>query len=210
KLWINDFDQNGNLDKILTRSIDGKDMPVFLKHEMEIQIPSLKKQNLRHAEYAKKSIRELFPPAMLDSSLVKQFNYPSSIVALNEGNGQFSIQPLPPIVQLSSVNAIHCIDINQDGFPDLVMGGNEFGFLPQFGRLDASFGHILLNDGKGQLTWIAPDRSGLELRGQIRDIVEIPGKDKVHLLFLQNDEYPALYKCQMKTARPGPSDKNKK
>jgi hypothetical protein len=134
---------------------------------------------------------------MLDSSLVKQFNYPTSIIALNEGNGQFSIQPLPVMVQLSSVNAIHCMDINHDGFPDLVLGGNEFGFLPQFGRLDASFGHILLNDGKGNFTWISPDHSGLELAGQIRDIVEIPGKDQLYLLMLQNDEYPALFSCKL-------------
>ena len=54
KLWINDFNQNGNTDKILTRTIDGKDMPVFLKHDMQDQIPSIKKQNLQHAAICKK------------------------------------------------------------------------------------------------------------------------------------------------------------
>ncbi len=42
KLWINDFDQNGITDKVLTRTLDGRDMPVFLKRDMEDQIPSLK------------------------------------------------------------------------------------------------------------------------------------------------------------------------
>ncbi len=36
--------------------------------------------------------------------------------------------------------------------PDLILGGNEFGFLPQFGRLDGSFGDVLMNDGKGNFT----------------------------------------------------------
>ncbi|HZE84994.1 MAG TPA: FG-GAP-like repeat-containing protein, partial [Puia sp.] len=196
RLWINDFDQNGIPDKIMTRTVDGKDMPVFLKHDMEIQIPSLKKQNLKHGDFAKRPIQELFPQKMLDSSLVRQFNYAPSIIAINEGNGRFSIRPMPTMVQLSSVNAIHCMDLNGDGFPDLVLGGNESGFLPQFGRLDASFGHILLNDGKGNFTWIGPERSGLELRGQIRDIAEIRNKDHLYLLFLQNDEYPVLYDCR--------------
>jgi hypothetical protein len=62
------------------------------------------------------------------------------------------------MVQLSSVNAIACTDINGDGFPDLILGGNEFGFLPQFGRLDASFGDILLGDGKGNFTCLDADR----------------------------------------------------
>jgi len=30
RLWINDFDQNGIPDKIMTRTVGGKDMPVFL------------------------------------------------------------------------------------------------------------------------------------------------------------------------------------
>jgi hypothetical protein len=198
KLWINDFDQNGIEDKVLTCTIDNKDMPVFLKHEMEDQIPSLKKQNLKHSAYARKSIQELFPPEMLDSAHVKLFNYSSSIIALNNGQGHFTIQRLPTLVQLSSVNAAICTDVNGDGHPDIILGGNEFGLLPQFGRLDASFGHVLLNDGKGQFTWQEPVRSGLQLPGQIRDIIQIPGKDRIFILFLRNDEWPALYRLSTK------------
>ena len=61
--------------------------------------------------------------------------------------------------------------MNGDGFTDLVMGGNQFLFPPQFERLDASFGHVLLNDGKANFKWQGSDVSGLELRGQIRDIL---------------------------------------
>ncbi len=193
KLWINDFDQNGIVDNILTRTVDGKDVPVFLKNELEQELPSLKKKNLRHSDYARQTIQDLFSSDILSHAIVKQFNEPSSIIAINNGNGQFSIQKLPAMVQLSSVNAIECADINGDGFPDLVLGGNEFGFLPQFGRLDASFGHVLLNDGKGGFTWIDPRRSGLQLPGQIRDIGKITDKDKTYFLFLRNDENPALY-----------------
>jgi hypothetical protein len=193
KLWVSDFDKNGNPDNVMTRTVDGKDMPVFLKHEMEQELPSLKKQNLKHADYAKKSIQDLFPEGTLDHMQPKLFNYSSSIVAINEGNGKFTIQKLPVMAQLSSINAIKCLDINGDGFPDLVMGGNEFGFLPQFGRLDGSFGDVLLNDGKGQFSWLNPKRSGLQLSGQIRDIGELSGKERSYLLFLRNDDYPDLY-----------------
>jgi hypothetical protein len=204
KLWLNDFDGNGIIDKILTRSVGGKDMPVFLKHEMERQLPLLKKKNLKHGEYAQKSIRDLLPAATMDSAAIRQFNYCRSIIAFNQGNGHFTVQPLPAMTQLSSVNAIQCLDVNGDGFPDLVLGGNEFGFLPQFGRLDASKGHVLLGNGKGGFSWIPPSRSGLELSGQIRDIQVVPGKDHDHplLLFLQNDDFPALYKQQIILIKP--------
>jgi enediyne biosynthesis protein E4 len=194
KLWIKDFDLNGIPDIIMTRTYEGKDVPVFLKHEMELQLPSIKKMNLRNQDFAKRSIQDLFPAGTLDNALIKQFNYCASIVAINQGNGQFLIKELPTPVQLSSVNAIQCLDVDGDGHPDIVAGGNEFGFLPQFGRLDGSFGHILLNDGKGQFAPLAPTRSGLQLPGQIRDIQQIKNGKENFLLFLQNDEYPVLFK----------------
>jgi len=193
KLWVSDFDQNGIKDKVLSRTVDGKDRPVFLKHDMEIQLPSLKKQNLKHAAYAKRTMQDLLSPGMLDSAQVNIFDFPSSIIAINKGNGHFTIRRLPARVQLSSVNAIACTDLDGDGHPDLLLGGNEFGFLPQFGRLDASCGHLLLGDGKGGFSWTSPDTSGLQLKGQIRSITVIPGRQQNYLLFLQNDEYPALY-----------------
>lgn len=195
KIWINDFDHNGSIDKLLTRTIDEKDMPVFLKRDMEDQLPVLKKQALKHGDYATKSIQQLLPQEELKNSIVKQFNYPASCIAINEGNGKFGIRPLPAPVQFSSVNAILCKDMNGDGKPDLVLGGNNFGFLPQFCRLDASYGHLLTNDGRGNFTWLPPGETGLNVRGVIRDIKEI-GKDSSNnrILFLQNNDYPVVYR----------------
>jgi hypothetical protein len=198
KLWVSDFDQNGIIDKILTYTVDGKDKPVFLKRDLEEALPFLKKNNLKHAEYATKSVQELIPPEALNNAIVKQFNYSASCVAINKGNGQFIISKFPNRLQLSSVNSIHCIDINNDGYPDIVSGGNQFDFIPQLERLDASSGDILMNNGKGNFKWIEPAQSGLNLRGQLRDIAEIHSRNKKYLLFLQNDEYPVL--CQLNSS----------
>ena len=196
KLWINDFDQNGAVEKIITRTVGNKDVPVFLKRDLTDQVASLKKQNLRYADYAKKSVQDLFDPKILKNSEVKIFNYTSSCIAFNDGNGNFSIQKLPTDVQFSSVNAVLCIDINQDGKQDLVLGGNQFGFQPQFGRLDAGMGQLLLNRGSRHFENIPPRQSGLDLRGEIKDILELPGKNARYLLILQNNEFPAIYKIR--------------
>ena len=198
KLWIYDFDQNGTSDKIITRNIDGRDMPVFLKRELTDQMPSLKKQNLKYAEYATKSIQQLFNSEALKKSEVREFNYPSSCIAINDGNGKFSVIKLPPMAQMSCVNAILCTDINNDGKVDLLMGGNDFNFLPQFSRMDASFGHVLINKGQSQFEWQLSKQSGLLIRGQIKDIKEFLVKGERQFLFLQNDDYPLLYRINKK------------
>jgi len=199
KLWINDFNQNSSLDKIMTNTVNGKDLPVFLKHDLQDQIPSIKKQNLKHEDYANKSIQQLFSGELLKKSTVKKFNYCASVVAINQGNGQFAIHKLPMMAQLSSVNAMVCTDVNSDGNIDLVLGGNLFGFLPQFERLDASFGDLLLNDGKGNFTWVQQRKTGFNVEGMVRDIVEFKGKEK-RILFLRNNDFPVLYKLNKAAA----------
>ncbi|MDI9365201.1 MAG: FG-GAP-like repeat-containing protein [Flavobacterium sp.] len=198
KLWVNDFDQNGTLDKIMTHTVNGKDMTVFLKHDLEAQLPILKKQNLLHEEFSKKAIQELFPEKILNTCLVKQFNYTSSIVAINKGNGQFEIQALPFLAQLSCINAMTVVDANNDGFKDIVYGGNDFDLVPQFGRLDASLGGILLNDGKGNFTVADAVFTGVSLRGEIKDIKQLKINGMPHVLILQNNEPPVLYQIPTK------------
>jgi len=53
---------------------------------MQDKIPSIKKQNLKHEDYAKKSIQQLFQEKVITKCQAKTFNYPSSIVAINQGN----------------------------------------------------------------------------------------------------------------------------
>ena len=48
-------------------------------------------------------MNELFPKDVLNKCIVKVFNYGSSIIAFNKGNGQFVIQKLPPLTQISSI-----------------------------------------------------------------------------------------------------------
>jgi enediyne biosynthesis protein E4 len=193
KLWLKDFDNNGTIDQFLTRTVNGRDMPVFLKREVQDQFPFLKKENLKHSDYAKKSIQELFGENALKDVQVKLFNYCTSIVAINNGNGSFTVKPLPVYVQLSSVNAICVSDINKDGRQDLLLGGNMFTFPPQFGRLDASYGHVLINKGSGEFAYMESKQTGIMVKGEVKDIKEIKTRQGTNFLFTQNDSIPILY-----------------
>lgn len=197
KLWINDFDKNGITDKMLTKTENGKDMPVFTKREVTDQVPSLKKLNLKHQDFAKKTVQELFG-SEIKNAKVKQVNYASSCIAYNDGKGSFTVKKLPGTVQLSSVNAIKVVDVNHDNYPDIVAAGNFFDLLPQFCRLDASYGHVLLNDQNGSFIEMPEIQTGLKLKGQTKDITMLKYKKDNCFLFLENNEVPVLFKLKSK------------
>lgn len=197
KLWMKDFDQNGTVDKILTRTFDGKDVPVFMKREIAEQIPSLKKLNLKNHDYASKTIQQLFGKEIEDAE-VKKVNYSASCVAYNDGKGHFRIKKLPMQIQLSSVNAMQVMDINHDGYPDIIAAGNWFDLLPQFGRIDASYGHVLINDKKGNFIDLPANRTGIDVPGETRDISSFKYKKEDCILFLENNEYPVMYKINLR------------
>jgi hypothetical protein len=177
----------------LTRTADKRDVPVFLKKEMQEEIPTIKKENLKNKDYAKRSIQELFSKELIDKSSIKLFNYSSSCIAINNGNGSFRVQALPYQVQLSIISAILCTDLNKDGFTDIILGGNKSGFPPQFGKLDASYGEVLINNGKGGFTWLPSKQTGLLVDGEVRDITLITGTEANYVLFARNNDYPVLY-----------------
>lgn len=193
KLWVWDFDRNGSMEKIITRTVDGKDMPVPLKKELTEQIVSLKKQNLKHTEFATKSIQDLFEPEVLRQAKVWTANYFKSAVAYNNGNTSFSLQALPTDVQLSCVCGIFCSDLNGDQLPDLILAGNDGGFTPQFSKLDASFGHVLQNRGAAGFESLQAAESGFFLRGDVKQLLELKIDGVPYLLATVNNAAPKLF-----------------
>ncbi|MDQ6844998.1 MAG: VCBS repeat-containing protein [Bacteroidota bacterium] len=201
KLWINDFDQNGTPDPFLTRTINGKDVPVFLKKDVTDQFPGLRKLNFSYTDYATKTIQNLFSKELTDHATVDTFNYCSSIIAINNGNGKFTIQKLPYMLQMSSINAIAIADVNNDNKMDLIFGENKFGFPPQFGRLDGGFGDVLINLGNNNFSLMEHRKSGLNITGEVKDIKEIKGNGKRFILMTINDTLPVLYKIKNAPAK---------
>jgi len=194
KIWINDFDNNGTIEQIVTQQVGDKDYPIHQKKELTNQMVALKKQNLKASDYARRSIDQLFPEEIFTMSIVKEAAHAESVIAINDGDGKFSIMPLPSRVQLSCVCGISCVDINEDGYLDLIMGGNNFEYKPQFSRLDASYGNVLLNDGKLGFTWQGYDRSGFFVRDEIKHLESFTDKTgKRFVLAAINDNKPKIF-----------------
>ncbi|MDU8885051.1 VCBS repeat-containing protein [Yeosuana sp. MJ-SS3] len=192
KMFVNDFDSNGTIEQIFTQTLDGRDVPIHLKRELTGQIVSLKKQNLKFSEYATKSIDELFASEVMAASTVKQVTTFSSYVAYNNGHGNFTVQELPSVAQLSCICSIKCIDINKDGVPDLILGGNNFSFKPQFSRLDANQGLVLFGNDKGE--FINQTQTGFKVKGEVKAMEWFTNESgKRYLIVGINDEQPKIF-----------------
>jgi len=174
KLYVNDFDKNGQTECVpVYYKTDGKAYPYPLKGEMQAQIPQLKKKFLGFAQYAGKEIDQIFTKEQMKDASVLTAEQTQTSAFINDGKGNFTMQPLPVMAQLSPVFGIVVTDLNNDGIKDIFLAGNFYGLKPQTGRLDASYGCTLLGDAKHHFTYITPSQSGLFFKGEARDVANI-------------------------------------
>lgn len=194
KMWINDYDNNGTIEQIFSRHLNQEDYPIHMKKELTEQIVSLKKENLKASDYATRTINQLFSENIINNTIVKEVNISESVIAINNGNGKFAIKTLPVNVQLSCVCDISCTDINNDGFIDLIMAGNNFEFKPQFSRLDANYGSVLINNQKDNFEWQDYSKSGFFVKNEVKHIKQFKDKDgKAYLIVVINDDKPKIF-----------------
>ena len=193
-MYINDFDNNGTIEQITTMHKNGKDYPLHQKKEITAQMSSLKKQNLKASDYASRYIDEIFSAESLKNAIKKSVKYAQSMIAVNDGTGNFSLKPLPYQTQLSCVCDIVSADINKDGLADLIMAGNNYEFKPQYSQLDASFGNVLLNEGDTNYKWQNYDKSGFFIKGEVKHLSTFSDKNgNVYLIASVNDEKPKIF-----------------
>ncbi|NEW83045.1 MAG: VCBS repeat-containing protein [Mariniphaga sp.] len=185
QLYMNDFDNNGIPESILTYyKIDGKSYPYYLKEDIVSQIPILKKKFLKHTDYAGKTIEEVFDKPQLESAVVKKAFLFQSCMFINRGNGKFDRQPLPAEAQLSPVYAILAEDFDNDGWKDILLAGNLFGLKPELGRYDANYGTYFKGLPNNKLEYKTPANSGFFYKGEARDLVSIKNSAQKKLIIL--------------------------
>ena len=188
-LYAKDFDNNGSIDPIMCSYNAGESYPVYSKDDMSSQLNMLKSKYLSYADYANQKITDVFTEDQLKGAeVLKAVNFSSSYLE-NLGNNTFKLSVLPEHVQFSPIYGILAKDYNNDGNLDLIMGGNFFGSRVKFGRYDANKGSLLLGDGKGHFNFVSNEKSGLNIDGEIRDIISIDQSDNNSIiLFSKNNE----------------------
>ncbi|HRQ49264.1 MAG TPA: VCBS repeat-containing protein, partial [Agriterribacter sp.] len=186
RLYFNDFDDNGKKEQVLTYYVQGREIPFAGKDELQKQIPLLKKKYLYAEDFAKAGLTDIFSSGKIKDAAVLSADYFSSALLINNGNLNFSIQPLPWEVQLTAYRDAAIIDANNDGLPDLLLGGNYYAGSVAAGRYDADYGTVLVNKGDGKLQ--SENLNGVVIKGEVRHIKPITiGGRKAFILARNND-----------------------
>jgi len=152
RLYAKDFDANGSMDPLLSWFWDGVEVPFALRDPLLKQLPALKKKFVHYHEYGNATITDLFKPEFLQSGIVLEANELRTCY-LENNNGKFKVVPLCNQAQMAPVKDVLVRDFNNDGRPDLLLAGNDYGPAVEISRYDAGNGILLLNQGGGNFVY---------------------------------------------------------
>jgi enediyne biosynthesis protein E4 len=193
-MFVKDFDSNGSPDQIVACYEGGKSYPVVLRDEMIRALPPLKARFLSYAGYAKATVNDIFPVSDLTDAIQRRVDTFASSVLRNNGDGSFTLQPLPREAQLAPVFAILPDDVNGDGAVDLLLAGNFDGFKPDIARMSESHGTVLLGGASGSLTALPPVASGFRVPGSAREILRLRSRRGPLVLVARNSDRPLVFR----------------
>ncbi len=190
KMYVNDYDNNGRNEQVLTYFLHGRELPFANKDELQRQIPMLKKKYLYAEDFAKADLEAIFSNEKLQSAKLFTANNFANTVFVNQGNLSFKPEALPWKAQLSSFRDAVIVDANGDNLPDILLAGNFYNNNIQMGRYDADFGTILLNKGAGKFS--AENLNGVQVKGEVRHIRKITINKKEAFVLVKNNDAAAV------------------
>ncbi|WP_298526373.1 VCBS repeat-containing protein [uncultured Christiangramia sp.] len=190
-LYLNDFDGNATSDPILTYFYKGEETVFASKDELDQQLPYLKKRFNTYEQFANAKLSEIFPKEKLEEAQVKNVTDLASCYFENLGNGTFKKLELPFEAQVSPMMSIEVSDYNADGFQDILLAGNNYEISTQLGRLDASHGVLLLNDGSANFT---VSKEFPAISGAARDIGKICVGNQEYVIITRNNDSTVILK----------------
>jgi hypothetical protein len=172
-MYVKDFDGTGVSKQIVSVYNHGTSYPIAMRDELINALPYLKARFPRYADYAGKTVTDIFSPAELAGATLEQAHTFATALARNNGDGSFTLVPLPREAQIAPVYGILASDVDGDGKTDLLLAGNFDGLQPEIGRMSASYGLLLRGDGTGRFTPLGTTLSGFAVPGQARDIQRV-------------------------------------
>lgn len=165
-----------------------------------LAMPNLLNRVNTYHGWASSALEEIYEKARLETALRLEATTLESIVLINDGEGHFTLHPLPALAQIAPVFGIALSDLDGDGYTDAVLAQN---FLtPQQETVPYDGGLSLLLRGgpvkEGEsfgLTEVWPLESGIVVPGDAKSLalVDFTGSGRPDLFFGMNNDAPAVF-----------------
>ncbi len=169
-VYANDFDDNGNLDIVLTfEDKKGTMRPVRGRECSSEQMPFIQEKFPTFQAFAEASITDIHEPEKLKSAI----QYPAytfeSAILWNEG-GKLRLEALPIAAQTAPIQDALIDDFDKDGHLDILAAGNMFHTEVETSRYDAGVGYFLKGKGKGNFQVLPNIEHGFFLRNNTKSL----------------------------------------
>ena len=168
EMLVYDFFNNGTIEQIISFYKHGVSYPLATRDEMVKLMPTLRAKFTSYKAFGASRVQDILPPDEIAKATRLTARTFVSSVAIADGQGHFTLKPLPVEAQFSPLYASLAHDFDGDGVMDLLVGGNFRGAPPILGQSDASYGQLLHGVGDGTFTAVDMTRSGVNIRGEVR------------------------------------------
>lgn len=175
RVYADDFDSNGTLDVVLSQQYNGIFVPSRGKECSTQQMPFISQKIPTFSEFASSSLEDIYGDKIY-SAYQKEVNQFKSIVLVNQGNGAFKKSTLPALAQTMPILSMDSMDVNNDGFEDLVVVGNIYNTEVETPRLDNNYGLVLLSNKTDNYTALHPEKTGLYVNGNAKSVRTLDNK----------------------------------
>ena len=192
QLYYKDFDENGSVDPILSFYINGTSYPYVTRDELLDQLSMMRTRFTSYTSYADATINTIFSPDEMKDVNILSAAYLKTAYFKGNGKGKFTEGTLPAEAQFSPVYSIQVLDYDKDGNQDLLLCGNINEARLRFGKYDANYGLLLQGNGKGAFTAVDQGKSGFQLKGDVRSVLQFGDM----LLFGINQQEVKAYKAR--------------
>ena len=186
KVYANDFDNNGTNDVVLAKFYKTGYVPVRGRECTSQQMPFVAKKFKDYHSFASSKLIDILPEDKVDEAVVYQIESFESIILENK-NGKLIKKSLPNEAQISPIKSSVVLDINNDGFKDIITVGNHYGVEVETTRYDAGYGAVFLGSNNLNYTFIPPTKSGFYIPNDSRDILIQKFNDKQIRFFVTNN-----------------------
>jgi len=203
KLYYGDLDGNGTPDLLEAGFVPdlGKEAPALTFDVVRAAMPSLQTRIGSFEAYGGMSIQEMLGENFSRAAVVEVNTLESMIFFWH--NGKFEGQALPPEAQVAPAFGICVGDLDGDGAEDLFLSQNFFAVAGYETRCDAGRGLLLKGNGRGELSPVPGQQSGIAVYGEQRSCAlgDYDADGRVDLVVTQNGAETKLFRNV--AGRPG-------